>query len=472
VEGDPYQIWTAADMQAIGGNSAYWGAKFELMADIDLSGYTGTSFNIIGNSTTKFTGVFDGNGHTISNFTYTSTGTSYIGVFGYVTAVDGGRPGEIRDLGLINPNVDAGTGDKVGSLVGWFVASLYDGRISGCYVEGGTISGNSQVGGLVGHMEYGVITNCYSTGSVSGLSDVGGLVGVHSRTMTNCSSNASVSGNEMVGGLVGRHVNLNPSYPSTISNCYSTGSVSGLGDVGGLVGRNTIRAKVRDSYSTASVTGYWSVGGLVGFIGAWCEITNCYSAGGVSGISDVGGLLGSDPGSGEVYDSFWDVNTSGQETSAGGSGLTTALMQSAFIFTTIGWDFVGESANGTEDFWDICEGMNYAKLAWQVPVLGDFSCPDGVDGIDLGVLCEEWLLEELSADVGPDGGDGFVNFLDWAFFADGWGDTYDIFDLADFAGEWLKRGVTVADIAPYGGDGIVNMADFAVLAENWLEGEE
>ncbi len=68
------------------------------------------------------------------------------------------------------------------------------------------------------------------------------------------------------------------------------------------------------------------------------------------------------------------------------------------------------------------------------------------------------------------GGDGFVNFLDWAIFADGWGVTNDIFDLAEFTDQWLRRGVTVADIAPDGGDGIVNMLDYAVLADNWLAG--
>ena len=47
-EGDPYQIWDACDMQAIGADANFWDAHFRLMADIDLAGYTGTSFNIIG----------------------------------------------------------------------------------------------------------------------------------------------------------------------------------------------------------------------------------------------------------------------------------------------------------------------------------------------------------------------------------------------------------------------------------------
>jgi len=208
---DPYQIWTAADMQAIGG-SAYLGAHFELMADIDLSAYTGTSFNKIGN----FTGVFDGNGHTISNFTYTSTGTDHIGLFSLSIG-----PGKIKDLGLINPIVDAGTGSKVGSLVGeqWGGTS----GITGCYVEGGSVSGNSHVGGLVGYNEYGVITNCYSTGSVSGTTNVGGLVGWsndYTVVITNCYSTASVSGVSEVGGLVGKN-----SGNSTVTNCYSEGRI-------------------------------------------------------------------------------------------------------------------------------------------------------------------------------------------------------------------------------------------------------
>lgn len=101
---------------------------------------------------------------------------------------------------------------------------------------------------------------------------------------------------------------------------------------------------------------------------------------------------------------------------------------------------------------------------------GDFEPDCDVDGADLRVLCDQWLLEELSADVGPDRGDGFVNLLDWAIFADGWQTTNDIFDLAEFAEQWLKTGSNyyIADIAPGSGDGFVNLLDFATLAENWL----
>jgi hypothetical protein len=164
---------------------------------------------------------------------------------------------------------------------------------------------------------------------------------------------------------------------------------------------------------------------------------------------DVGGLVGRNEGA--ISGCLWDTQTSGRSNMCGSSqygasgcddddGKTTAEMQTESTFTDGGWDFVDETDNGIKDIWRLCnEGTEYPQLNWQYP-LGDFGCPDGVDGIDLGVLCEEWLLVELSSDVWPEGGDGFVNFLDWAIFADGWGVTVDYDELAGFAEQWLKSG--------------------------------
>jgi len=73
---DPYLIYTAEQMNEIGADSNNWDKHFKLMAAIDLSSYTGTSFNIIGYNDWRgnkpFRGVFDGNDKTISNFTYNS----------------------------------------------------------------------------------------------------------------------------------------------------------------------------------------------------------------------------------------------------------------------------------------------------------------------------------------------------------------------------------------------------------------
>ncbi|MHC4694818.1 MAG: GLUG motif-containing protein, partial [Planctomycetota bacterium] len=178
---DPYLIFDANQMNAIGADANDWDKHFKLMADIDLSAYKEEEFNIIGYKSLDpyeyypFRGVFDGNGHTISNFTYVSNNKDYIGLFGVVTYL-------IKNLGLIDPNVDAGMGSYVGSLVG-----SKGGTVTGCYVEGGSVRGYRYIGGLAGYNN-GTITNCYATCDVSGDEYVGGLVGNNPGTIINCYS--------------------------------------------------------------------------------------------------------------------------------------------------------------------------------------------------------------------------------------------------------------------------------------------
>ncbi|UCF44347.1 MAG: hypothetical protein JSV99_05390 [Planctomycetota bacterium] len=376
-EGDPYQIWTAEDMNAIGANSDYWDAHFLLCADIDLAAY-GTSFKGIG----TFTGVFEGNGHTISNYTKTQ------GLFYTVTS-----GGKVQNLGLIDPDVN----DTGGTGRGALVCGLSEGAtVLGCYVEGGSVTGGSYTGGLVGRLVRAKITNCYSTASVSGDRGVGGLVGYnYFGTITGCHSSGQVQGGLLSGGLVGENG------WSTVIDCYSTASVSGDRSVGGLVGGGgTVYYSysagqvqggqkagglvgsdglIYNCYSTASVSGTTYVGGLVGQGG---NISNCYSTGSVSGGSYVGGLVGSGA---TVNSSFWDIETSGEPNSAGGTGLTTAEMHDMNTFLAAGWDFVGEYENGPSDDWGQGSGGGYMILWYQLaenelPPLPTFSGGAGTEG--------------------------------------------------------------------------------------------
>ena len=88
-------------------------------------------------------------------------------------------------------------------------------------------------------------------------------------------------------------------------------------------------------------------------------------------FSEVGGLVGSsdDFGQGKqgtVTSCFWDIQTSYQTTSAGSTGKTTAEMRMASTFLNAGWDFIDETANGTEDIWWILEGQDYPRLWWEL----------------------------------------------------------------------------------------------------------
>ena len=170
----------------------------------------------------------------------------------------------------------------------------------------------------------------------------GGLAGRNSGTISNSYSTGSVSGRIPVGGLVGDNV-------GSISNSYSTAEVSGMSYLGGLVGGND--GSIGNSYATGSVTGTSHVGGLVGYGFILGSITNSYSTGSVFGNTNVGGLVGRNEGT--VTNSYWDTTTSGQSSSAGGSGLTTAQMQQASSFA--GWDMA--NSGGSTKVWRIYEGQ-------------------------------------------------------------------------------------------------------------------
>jgi hypothetical protein len=459
-EDSPCLICRPEEMQAIGAHPDDWDKHFKLMADIDMGAYTGTQYNIIGRLYERpaifFDGSFDGNGHTVSNLTYKSPDKLAAGLFGAVAGAQDSNV-VIRDLTLVDPNVDVGTGGDAGAIVGlWY----RDGLISNCCVIGGQIRGSGGIGAIMGSNMFGRMDKCYSSADIIATGSdfpVGGLVGVD---------------------------NFGP-----ISQCSSAGSVTSDYIAGGLVGWTGGDANVTNCYSIATVDGNDFAGGLIGYVGGLVE--NCYSAGSVSGQGVyVGGLIGGVAG-GSVIDSFWDVNTSGQPEPWAGTGLTTAEMQDPNTFILAGWDFFGEYQNGAENIWRLCEkGTDYPKLMWEF-MPADFACPDGVGPEDLAILCDQWL-ESLLADFAPDGGDKFINFVDWTVFANAWQATaeppspnwdpkcdiapeggdgiIDGLDLFVVLGQWLRPGPRCADIAPVPlGDGIVSLPDFAVVAGHWLE---
>jgi len=316
----PYLIRDAQDLGSVWFRPM---AHYRLDESIDLSGITWS-----GAVVPWFGGTFDGNDHIISRLSV--KGSSFSGFFGTL-----GFGGVVFDLGLEVVDVN-GTDHDTGGLAGVNEGSIAHSYVSGI-VKGDSASfyGLFPVGGLVGHNRGTIGTSC-SMAMVSGDYEVGGFVGLNNGSVGTSYSTGTVSGGSHVGGLVGQNL-------GDIDECYSTGTVSGHTHVGGLVGRNP--------------------GG---------SMTYCYSTGAVSGNNAIGGLLGRN-GSGSYYDPtgiviqcFWDTQASGQITSSDGIGRTTAEMQTASTFLDVGWDFVDETANGTEDIWWIDEGKDYPRLWWEL----------------------------------------------------------------------------------------------------------
>lgn len=224
----------------------------------------------------------------------------------------------------------------------------------------------------------------------------------------------TVSGGKNVGGLAGWNER------ATLSCCYAMGTVTGTDTVGGLVGGNWV-GLIENCYADGSVTGTHYVGGLVGGNLYFGELNFCYASGRVQGQTLVGGLTGWDY-QGFVTGCLWDIQASGQASSASGTGKTTAEMKTPGTFSAAGWDLVGEAANGTAELWRVCaDGGKYPQLTWEYVKPGDFACPNGVGLDDLEYLAGRWLAATPETIGVADGnGDGKVDMRDLAILASQW----------------------------------------------------
>ena len=404
-EADFYIPYLAGEFDGNGHKILNLSFDFDSVSQVGLFGYLASGGRVtqVGIENVNITGAYrvgglaGGNDGTVRNSYSTGSVTGWYAVGGLVGINEG----------------TVTSSHSSGSVTGWYtiggLVGINSKTVRGSYSTG-SVTGNYYVGGLVGSNE-GTVSNTISTGSVAGERDVGGLLGSNYGTVSYSYSTGSVTGNYHVGGLVGRN-------DGTVRNTSSIGSVAGEWDVGGLLGSNY--GTVSYSYSTDSVTGNYYVGGLLGWnegtvsnshstgnvtgnhyvggllgINGWDDIvsvsnsyssgnvtsdeyagglvgvnfgtvSNSYSSGNVTGHEYVGGLAGVNAG-GTVSNSFWDTKTSGQATSAGGMGKTTAEMQDMATFLGAAWDIwaVAPGATNPAYTWNIVHGQTYPFLSWQ-----------------------------------------------------------------------------------------------------------
>ncbi len=256
------------------------GKNYRLKADLNLKD---TPFNGIGSAGQPFTGMFDGQGHTISHVTVNAPEGENVGFF---NAIKGAT---IRDLKLVDVEITGKT--NVGGLAGSAQVQLDSDDLSknvanligGCSVSG-TVTGTKNVGGLVGLNE--------------GKTDPQTLFSIAS-AVDKCAASVTVNGKEKTGGLVGKN-------GGTITKSSSGGTVKGDTTTGGLVGDSS--GDIYDSHTSCTVAGSSHTGGFVGFSDG--AVKNCYSIGGVSGTDYTGGFAG-------VISRAENVVSAGQVTIAG-----------------------------------------------------------------------------------------------------------------------------------------------------------
>jgi hypothetical protein len=261
-----YTLNTAAQLNTLAstvnaGTTDYYGSYFLLTDNISLSGYSpwtpiGGHCTVSGYVPTGyyFAGVFDGDGHTISDISITASTAGYggYGLFGYV---NGGTIGNLTLSGSIS------LGNNV-SFVGGVVGYLY-GNVYSCHNQMSITctAGSSNIGGIVGCAERiltvsipapNYIKCCSNSGNISGGGREGGIAGAtycHTSPQVDtggiivdcCFNSGNITCTQTSKTYAGGIVGYNSGY---ISNCYNSGTLTGNGSsysiyLGGIAGMLT-----------------------------------------------------------------------------------------------------------------------------------------------------------------------------------------------------------------------------------------
>jgi len=352
--GTPYQIASLENLYWISQDDTRWDKHYIQTASIDASGSSSwdsnqgfTPIGTAGTEGTEFSGSYDGDGYTITGI-YISRDASSMGLFGYTQGA------EFKNMGLINVNVTSTLfGFACGALCGQLLGSSGDlASITDCYITGDASFATANSGSLVGVIgEYATVATSYSSVDIIGTgNEGGGLVGwVRSGTT-----------------------------PCTIRDCYYTGDLSGSTSMGGLIGRieSLATPTIENCYFSGTVTvSVHTEGALIGKVESSGIVKNCVYDSDVEGVG-----------------SLWGTGTPGTVTNC--SGQSTSNMKDYTTYTALGWDFVTETDNGSDNYWDADQAgtvnNGYPILSWQsgadqsLPVtLSEFKAKYGKSGVSL-----------------------------------------------------------------------------------------
>jgi hypothetical protein len=316
---------------------------FKVQDNIDLTGESLTH--------TYFYGTFDGDGHSLINYTW--SGSVRHGLFN-----NGG--GVLKNFYYLNIDLtQSGSGASNGST-GSLIGQVYSGKlvtIDNVHVTGtinavnysagfigyatgasagseiknttfeGTITCSSNnCGGILGYYPAGgdniwSFDNISSSGSVTGAGSIGGLFGDFGSisSVVNSHSTASITATSSYSGGLGG------SFKGAVSNSYFTGTINGGGFSGGLFGQLNY-GQVSNSYFTGTINNPWGyTGGIMAQAYYLDYLTNVYATGNLVGRDGIGGLIGRVALGGVAFDStisnsYFDGNISANTTNNSYSG--------------------------------------------------------------------------------------------------------------------------------------------------------
>ena len=287
-KGDPYIIKNSRHLQLV---NDYSDCHFRLADDIDLKNKNWTPIE-------RFSGVLDGNGHTIYNLRVERDDVEYRGLIGNLYG------GTVKNLTLRGVTIN---GDNAGAVAGHMTKTATISHCSVVLTEGSLLRG-SYVGGVAGSIayyytsdfntiEYCTVESLNKDVAINGY-NVGGIVGYMSASasgynggVTHCSVRCDIVGEDYVGGIAGYARNM-----LTIENCEYDGHISGANAVGGICGNAYNAVQIIGCKVEADIEGDDKVGGISGEFSS-SHVIACYSHGTIEAApaaTHVGGIIGGD----------------------------------------------------------------------------------------------------------------------------------------------------------------------------------
>jgi filamentous hemagglutinin family protein len=281
-----------------------------------------------------FAGKNDGtitNSHATGNVSVAGTGSNFGDFAGGGFVGVNNSSGVIQGLGQFTYATGSATGGAQ-SVVGGF-AGINKGLITFANASGTVQVGSDSYAGGFGAGNIGTIFQAFATGAVTddGNTVLGGFGAFNIGSLSQVFATGAVTGgtNTVVAGLVAVNAALQPSDKfgspvGSITDSYATGAASGGAGsiVAGLVAVND--GKIATSYSAGAVSG-GTVGGLVAKHNSSFQFADLS----IPSIVDQGGApIPLKPGSGTITNSYWNTETSGQSSSAGGTGMTSVQLAS------------------------------------------------------------------------------------------------------------------------------------------------
>ena len=268
-EKETFHIGTVDDLMQLADSCRLdsWSKNRTVYLDADLE-LTGSGFAGI----PSFSGVFEGQGHTISGLSLVDDG-SVIGFFRYVQ-----QGANVRDLVIRGRSMPTGSRSTVGGIAGSNAGTLHN-----CRFEG-VSSGASVVGGIAGtNLAAGVIESCTTTGSVYGAHFIGGIAGENHGIIANCTNTSSVNTT-----VEQNDIDLSS---LTLNDLIGTENVADITDIGGIAGQSggVIRACMNRGTVGYQHMGY-NVGGIAGSQTGYIE--GCVNYGTVYARKEGGGIVG------------------------------------------------------------------------------------------------------------------------------------------------------------------------------------